>query len=57
MTNDLNQIRELSSGCSLGAKVYVFGGTDSSWETKTSVETFEARKHLNGTPSIQWELL
>ena len=41
-TNDLNEKRWGSSGCSLGAKVYVFGGTAID-TASTSVETFEAR--------------
>ena len=52
-TNDLNHIRFQSSGCSFGAKVYVFGGCNDE-DALTSVETFEARQHLNGTPSILW---
>ena len=54
-TNDLNEKRYSSCGCSLGAKVYVFGGDTTA--ALTSVETFEASEHLNGNASIQWQLL
>lgn len=50
---ELNEGRKFSSGCSLGFKIYVFGGSFSD-AAETSVESYEASQYLNGNNTISW---